>query len=108
MWNICLPAPERRCPGHGEQGLYLLQVRTVPGSETGKIKGRKERREVGKMGGKRKDGEQRRGRIRKSTPLPPKKRGVRARVLEAEAVKEGFLEETALGRMDGKDCSWEN
>lgn len=56
MWNICLPAPEHRCPGNRAQGLCFLHIRTVPGPEIGKIKGIKERRVVGNMYGKRKKG----------------------------------------------------
>lgn len=81
LWNICLPASEHRCPGNRAQGLYFLQVRAVPGSEIGKIKGRKERRVVGKMDGKRKKGRTEGGGEIKSPPPPTSLRGVRARVL---------------------------
>lgn len=41
-------------------------------------------------------------------PPLPQRGGVRARVLEAQAGREGFLEEVTLGRKEGEDCSREN
>lgn len=61
------PAPECRCPGNRHRGLFLLEVRTVPGPEIADIKARKERREVGKMDGEGKEGKEG-GRRRQRTP----------------------------------------
>ena len=74
-----LPASGCRCRGDRAQGLP--QVRTVPGPDTGKIKGRKERREVGKMDGGRKEGSEVGDREQAKPPRSRQMRGVRARAL---------------------------
>lgn len=67
LWNVCLPAPECRCPEDRVQGPVPAGDKNSARPRDWKIKGRKERREVRKMDGKRREGKEG-GERRKQSP----------------------------------------
>lgn len=85
----------------GHRDLYLLEVRTAPGPETGK---QKEEKKGGKSERWMGRGEKGRREGRGTSKAPLEMRGLRPRAL-TDAVREGFLDEVTQAR---KDSHWEN